>query len=79
MNGGIPPGLIHIGLPKTATSTLQNHLFDRHDQVLYLGRNAGVTGGYRDDDMAFIAGALRPARRAVGRIPGSSVIQQAAS
>ena len=28
---------IHVGLPKTATTMLQNHLFARHSQVDYLG------------------------------------------
>jgi hypothetical protein len=30
--------VIHIGLPKTATTTLQKRLFARHSEVLYLGR-----------------------------------------
>ena len=29
---------IHVGFPKTATTTLQNHLFARHSQVNYLGK-----------------------------------------
>jgi hypothetical protein len=30
--------VIHIGLPKTATTTLQRRLFARHSEILYLGR-----------------------------------------
>ncbi|MCP5045782.1 MAG: sulfotransferase [bacterium] len=29
---------IHVGFPKTGTTTLQNHLFSRHSQVEYLGK-----------------------------------------
>jgi hypothetical protein len=37
--------VIHIGFPKTATTTLQNHLFAKHPGILYLGKP------YRDDDL----------------------------
>lgn len=30
--------VIHIGFPKTGTTTLQKHLFSRHSQVHYLGK-----------------------------------------
>jgi hypothetical protein len=30
--------VIHIGLPKTATTTLQKRLFAQHSEILYLGR-----------------------------------------
>jgi len=36
---------IHIGFPKTATTTLQNHLFSKHPGIHYLGKP------YRDDDL----------------------------
>lgn len=29
---------IHIGLPKTGTTTLQKHLFENHSQIYYLGK-----------------------------------------
>lgn len=29
---------IHIGIEKTATTTLQNHLYSKHSQIIYLGR-----------------------------------------
>lgn len=32
------PLVIHVGFPKTATTTLQNHLFSTHSQILYLGK-----------------------------------------
>jgi hypothetical protein len=37
--------VIHIGFPKTATTTLQNHLFAKHPGILYLGKP------YPDDDL----------------------------
>ncbi len=36
-----PRCCIHIGLPKTASKTLQWHLFARHSQIEYLGRFIG--------------------------------------
>ena len=30
--------VIHIGFPKTGTSTQQKHLFSRHSQIEYLGK-----------------------------------------
>ena len=33
--------IIHIGLPKTATTTLQNALFANHSQIFYLGKTLG--------------------------------------
>ena len=32
------PNLIHIGLPKTATTTLQNNVFARQSRFAYLGK-----------------------------------------
>jgi hypothetical protein len=29
---------VHVGFPKTGTTTLQKHLFSRHSQILYLGK-----------------------------------------
>jgi hypothetical protein len=37
----MPPVFIHLGLPKTATTTLQRHLFEQHSQIYYLGKYAG--------------------------------------
>lgn len=33
---------LHMGLPKTATTTLQRCLFKHHSQIYYLGRDADV-------------------------------------
>jgi len=33
-----PTTYIHLGLPKTATTTLQNHLFLHHPQIHYFGK-----------------------------------------
>jgi len=35
------PTYIHVGLPKTATTTLQEHLFANHSQIHYFGKYAG--------------------------------------
>lgn len=39
---------IHIGLPKTATTTLQRYLFSRHSEIQYIGkfRSNGEFGNY---------------------------------
>ena len=34
--------VIHIGMPKTATKTLQWRLFNGHSEVFYLGRFDGA-------------------------------------
>lgn len=39
--------VLHIGLPKTATSTLQNTLFARHSQIYHLGKARGYTAPMR--------------------------------
>ncbi len=41
----MPPNLVHIGLPKGASTTLQDRLFAPQERFLYLGR---VKNGYRD-------------------------------
>jgi len=33
-----PNRVIHIGFPKTGTTTHQNHLFSKHSQIAYLGK-----------------------------------------
>ncbi|MFM8173338.1 MAG: hypothetical protein ACKN81_07315, partial [Pirellulaceae bacterium] len=39
------PGLVlHIGLPKTGTTTLQTLLFEHHSGIGYLGKNRGFPG-----------------------------------
>ena len=30
--------ILHVGIIKTATTTLQNHLFSKHSQILCLGK-----------------------------------------
>jgi len=37
----LTPTYIHIGLPKTATTTLQEHLFANHSQIHYFGKYVG--------------------------------------
>lgn len=37
----MPFAYIHLGLPKTATTTLQRYLFEQHSQIYYLGKYAG--------------------------------------
>lgn len=41
-------GCIHVGLPKTATSLLQAHLFPHHPQIEYLGKFCEGRSGFRD-------------------------------
>ncbi|MDB4680247.1 sulfotransferase [Planctomycetaceae bacterium] len=45
-SSGLP--CIHIGLPKTATTTLQRYLFSRHSEISYLGKykSSGECGDY---------------------------------
>ena len=40
---------IHVGLPKTATTLLQAHLFPRHSQIAYLGKYIEGGSKFRDD------------------------------
>jgi hypothetical protein len=42
----MPTNLIHIGLPKCASTTLQDRLFAPNGTFIYLGR---IKNGYRDD------------------------------
>ncbi len=37
-DAGLPPVFLHLGLPKTATTTLQNTLFCQHPGICYLGK-----------------------------------------
>ncbi|MDP6526316.1 MAG: sulfotransferase [Kiritimatiellia bacterium] len=37
-----PPIIIHIGLPKTATTTLQKHLFARHSEIDCIGQPTSI-------------------------------------
>lgn len=45
MKSHTPNTVIHIGFPKTGTTTLQTHLFAKHPGIHYLGKP------YRDDDL----------------------------
>ncbi|BFM20140.1 hypothetical protein [Gilvimarinus japonicus] len=38
---GLPPVFLHMGLPKTATTTLQETLFGQHPGICYLGKRNG--------------------------------------
>jgi hypothetical protein len=42
------PSCIHVGLPKTATTMLQKHLFPGHSQIEYLGKFAQQKKKFRD-------------------------------
>lgn len=42
-----PVSLIHIGLPKTATTMLQRHLFAKHSQIYFLGISDVMGERYR--------------------------------
>lgn len=53
------PAIVHIGFPKTATSTVQMFLFDQHPEVQYLGRNPGIAGNYRDPEDKYLGTTLR--------------------
>jgi hypothetical protein len=50
MDGERPRIYIHAGIPKTATTMLQQHLFAQHPQVRFLGKfeNSPILG-FRDD------------------------------
>jgi hypothetical protein len=56
---GLPPVFLHVGLPKTGTTTLQNTLFSQHTGVCYLGKFADRKGdkGCATNDVYY---ALRP-------------------
>jgi len=58
---GRPVLTVHIGFPKTGTSTLQHHLFRKHRQIEYLGK-WGFPGGekqaYRDIHVSRIVNHL---------------------
>jgi hypothetical protein len=62
----VAPILVHVGLPKTATKTLQSHVFGRHPEILNLGvpykseslRMLGQAMAYLDRS-EFDAGAYR--------------------
>ncbi len=45
MTPAVPANLIHIGLPKCGSTTLQDRLFATHERFVYLGR---IKNGYRD-------------------------------
>lgn len=49
---------LHIGLPKTATKTLQMQLFARHSQVEYLGTYTGSRRQYRQCRDAQVEGIM---------------------
>ena len=41
--------LLHLGLAKTGTATLQRALFLKHPQVHYLGKIVGVKNNTKED------------------------------
>ena len=46
-----PPVVMHIGMPKAASTTLQNALFACHTQVYYLGKAKSRSGGYSSPEV----------------------------
>ena len=52
---------LHIGMPKTATTTLQNTLFPRHSEVIYLGK--------RSSDPKFADSAIETFYHQLGESP----------
>lgn len=47
------PSLLHIGYPKSMSTTLQRCVFARHPEILFLGWGTGVLEhGWRDDHLA---------------------------
>jgi len=50
--------VLHVGLPKTATTTLQMHLFATHPQVRYLGKFMRRHDPFCDDGVATVVHAL---------------------
>lgn len=63
---------VHIGLPKTGTTTLQEHFFACHPEIAYLGQ----TNLWQNDDAKTVLrgllldGSVDPARRVVDRLAG---------
>ncbi|UHD14508.1 hypothetical protein [Thiocapsa bogorovii] len=55
----LPPLFLHVGLPKTATTTLQNTLFTHHSGIYYLGKS-GSYDQSRGCRSTQIYEALRP-------------------
>ena len=51
MASRIPRAVIHIGLPKTGTSTLQRHSFPEHSQIEFLGKWSRRSRAYRNADV----------------------------
>ncbi|MDO6746285.1 hypothetical protein [Gilvimarinus sp. 1_MG-2023] len=39
----LPPVILHVGLPKTATTTLQDTLFSQHPGICYLGKYSSMS------------------------------------
>jgi hypothetical protein len=62
-------GCIHIGLPKTATTTLQDYLYPFHSQVFYLGKYYPPKPFFLNPDVERVINGIRDPRRDDGRLP----------
>src|SRR6188472_4404605 len=64
--------LVHIGLAKTATTTLQNHVFTRQQRFRYLGK---IANGYSDVLMSeLVARVMRQDSLAYDAITAQSLL-----
>ena len=72
---------LHVGLPKTGTSLLQEHLFSQHSQIQYLGKYLGQPNRFPDTDVQKLnrfvlrtwPGWSWPSRRAMAPVLESAV------
>jgi hypothetical protein len=70
--------VLHIGLPKTGTTTLQKLLFFNHPEIYYLGKHQGWKLPKRArsiDIYRMLAPMLWPHDRQIHSIPGSADLQ----
>ncbi len=73
LESGKPRVVLHLGMPKTATTMLQNSLFARHSQILHLGKcddwleNPQRAGHWRTQPIRRFVEELRVAE--TGRVP----------
>jgi hypothetical protein len=59
---------IHIGLPKTAMTTVRQFLFAHHPDIHYLGRWIGSRRTYRSHDVRRMVAAIRAARATASEV-----------
>lgn len=69
--------ILHIGLHKTATTTLQRALFYHHSQVYYLGRHRDYSGHRESRNMALYKRFIQPVLMEPESILSTDTINQA--